>query len=41
MRSEWWYVWAAYGLTWVSLAAYTVYLARRIHRAEAAAGSDA
>ena len=35
--SEWAYIWMAYGLTWVVLAAYTVSVRRRLRRAEAAA----
>lgn len=31
--SEWNYVAAAYGLTWVVLAGYAVYLMRRVRRA--------
>ena len=34
--SEWTYVWTAYGLTWVVLAAYAAYVVRRARRAEAA-----
>lgn len=33
--SEWSYIGAAYGVTWVALAAYGVYLARRRSRAAA------
>lgn len=32
--SEWAYVGAAYGLTWVVLAVYTVYIRQRVRRSE-------
>ena len=35
--SEWTYIGAAYGLTWVVLAAYIAYVRRRLGRAEAVA----
>ena len=30
---EWNYIWAAYSVTWVALAAYAVYVTRRARRA--------
>ena len=38
--SNWGYVGLAYGLTYVSLAVYTIYLMRRRARAEAALRAD-
>lgn len=31
--SEWTYVWAAYGLTWITLTVYAIHLRRRADRA--------
>ena len=38
--SNWFYVGLAYGVTYVSLAIYTIYLMRRRARAEAALRAD-
>lgn len=36
MTNEWNYIWAAFSITWVALAAYGVYVTRRVSRAREA-----
>jgi hypothetical protein len=36
MTNEWSYIWAAFSITWVALAAYWLYVTRRVARAREA-----
>ena len=36
MTNEWSYIWASFSITWLALAAYGVYVTRRVSRAREA-----